>query len=940
MAPTGQRPTVTYGQPTTLDVARNQKYNVLPVAGTKRGCDDLEILVAPPVQPIQQSLSIRQLPAQTTSPLPPRPRESPLPPRLQASRIIPVEAANQSQANAASRLVPLPPKISSTPGPSQNPLLTLRHPRYGLPSKLIDNLESLGVRSIYPWQSSCLLGKGLLEGEQNLVYTAPTGGGKSLVADILLLKRIIETPGKKSILVLPYVALVQEKLKWLRALVDGVTKNVEDIPDGQPNPTWRRSSTLIRVAGFFGGSKSSMNWSDCDVAVCTIEKANSIVNTAIEEGKYGELGVVVLDELHMLNDEHRGYLMELLATKLMSLDTGVQIVGMSATLPNPQLLAKWLNAKFYIAKYRPIPIEEHLVYENEVYPTANAKEFFRTASQLTAKSVTSTPRPKARRTISKSDHHDLANPMTNAVVALSVETAVAGHGALVFCNSRMGAERTACLISDAIPVDTCDPQTHDRRQDLLASLHALPGGFESSFLKTVPCGVGFHHAGLTIEERDLVAEAYDVGVLKVMVATCSLAAGINLPARRVILNGARMGRDLVGPAMLRQMRGRAGRKGKDEIGETYLCCHQSDLEAVAELLEAEMPPVISCLTPEKRGIKRAVLEVVAIRMASSRVALDQYVHSSLLWHTTDHAVVEEMVELSIRDLLESELIQTTEDEGCLEPTKLGLAVVASGLSPEDGVFVHSELRRALESFVMDGDMHIFYLFTPVQTAGLGEISWLKFRDQLENLDESGMRALRLVGVNPAFVNRLVNSGAELKENTPDEIRLARIYRRAYSAFQLRDLCNEFPVHEISVKYSVPRGQIQTLAQTCHGFAAGMIKFCERMGWGMLGAVLEHMLDRLRAGARADLLEMAQVAFVKSRMARIFWENGFKSVRALSEADPQALVPVMMQAQTRKMKLPGEAAAKFKAKLLARAEIIVSSASRVWERQQMVRWEEE
>ena len=57
-------------------------------------------------------------------------------------------------------------------------------------------------------------------------------------------------------------------------------------------------------------------------------------------------------------------------------------------------------------------------------------------------------------------------------------------------------------------------------------------------------------AGLTIEERDIVAEAYDKGVIKVIVATCSLAAGINLPARRVILQGARMGRDLVGPAML------------------------------------------------------------------------------------------------------------------------------------------------------------------------------------------------------------------------------------------------------------------------------------------------------------------------------------------------------------------------------------------------------
>lgn len=57
-------------------------------------------------------------------------------------------------------------------------------------------------------------------------------------------------------------------------------------------------------------------------------------------------------------------------------------------------------------------------------------------------------------------------------------------------------------------------------------------------------------AGMTIEERDLIASAYDLGIIKVIVATCSLAAGINLPARRVILHGARMGADLVGPAML------------------------------------------------------------------------------------------------------------------------------------------------------------------------------------------------------------------------------------------------------------------------------------------------------------------------------------------------------------------------------------------------------
>ncbi|KAH0841099.1 hypothetical protein AYO21_06592 [Fonsecaea monophora] len=937
MAPPWHQTTLSTGQATSIDLARNQSYGTKPLAGIKRTIDAVrDVQISPPVQ----SSSSVPRPQTIDTPLS---RHNCQAPRLQASCITRPDYSDDSKAAPNPTPIHIPPFKSSTPGPSQNPLLSLRHARYGLPSKLVDNFESLGVRAIYSWQSSCLLGRGLLTGEQNLVYTAPTGGGKSLVADILLIKRVIEDPIAKAILVLPYVALVQEKLRWLRSLVDKVPKVVCDSLDGVPTPTWRQPTPFVRVSGFFGGSRTNISWSDCDIAVCTIEKANSLVNSAIEEGKYGDIGVVVLDELHMISDEHRGYLMELLATKLMSLAWGeknVQIVGMSGTLPNPQLLAQWLNAKFYIAKYRPIPIEEHLVYENAIYPTANAKEFFRTASQLAAGDAVPTQRPQPQRTIARSNHKELQSPTPNAVVALAVETALAGHGALVFCGSRMGAENTALLISDALPTDHLSREELERRQDLLASLCALPGGFEPSFSKTVPCGVGFHHAGLTTEERELVCEAYDAGILRVMVATCSLAAGINLPARRVILNGARMGRELVGPAMLRQMRGRAGRKGKDEVGETYLCCQKADLEAVAELLEAEMPPVESCLTPEKRGFKRALLEVIATRMASSIASLDGYVRSSLLWHSIGHSQVAEMVEMAKQALLQDGLIQEGEYDGCLEPTRLGIAVVASGLGPEDGTFIHAELRRALEAFVMDGEMHIFYLFTPVQTTGLAEISWLTFRNQLEDLDESGIRAIRLIGVNPAFVNRLVNSGAQLKENTAEEIHMARIYRRAYSAFQLRDLCNEMPIHEISLKYSVPRGQVQTLAQTCHGFAAGMIKFCERMGWGMLAAVLEHMLDRLRAGARADLLEMAQIAFVKSRMARMLWENGFKSVRALSEADPQALVPIMMQAQARKMKLQGEAAAKFQAKLFSKAEIIVSSANRLWERQQMVQWEEE
>ena len=87
----------------------------------------------------------------------------------------------------------------------------------------------------------------------------------------------------------------------------------------------------------------------------------------------------------------------------------------------------------------------------------------------------------------------------------------------------------------------------------------------------------------------------------------------------------------------------------------------------------------------------------------------------------------------------------------------------------------------------------------------------------------------------------------MKETTAEEMNLVRVYRRFYAALQLRDLCNEVPVHMVATKYDMPRGAIQNLAQTCEGFAAGMVRFCERMGWGMLAAVLEHTSDRLKAG---------------------------------------------------------------------------------------------
>lgn len=217
-----------------------------------------------------------------------------LPPRLTPSRIVDIAPEDgvprpddsvhgevESVARYSQRQT-----IAATPTTSVDPALSLAHPCYRLPEALVANTESMGIRSIYPWQKQCLLAPGLLSGERNLVYSAPTGGGKSLVADVLMLKRILAEPESKALLVLPYVALVHEKVRWLQRAVDGIRRGDAAAADDdeeesqsqklrrEDKPEWlrRRENGIVNVVGFFGGSKARHTWNDFDIGVCTIEK--------------------------------------------------------------------------------------------------------------------------------------------------------------------------------------------------------------------------------------------------------------------------------------------------------------------------------------------------------------------------------------------------------------------------------------------------------------------------------------------------------------------------------------------------------------------------------------------------------------------------------------------------------------------------------------------
>lgn len=241
-----------------------------------------------------------------------------------------------------------------------------------------------------------------------------------------------------------------------------------------------------------------------------------------------------MDELHMLDDESRGYIMELMATKLMSLEHDIQLIGMSATLSvsppffrflgsskrsnylvleylisfrciqdqflmrnfkNAKILATWLNdARFYQTGYRPIPIKEYLVYENNVYNAASSTSFYNTATQLNSQVATKTQKNvEPVRTIIGSKHKEYSNPVVNSVVALATETAKSGYGALVFCSSRLGCETNAELISRAMPrLEELDEEILEKRQDVVRDLRSLMTGMEHIIEKVLPYGVAFH----------------------------------------------------------------------------------------------------------------------------------------------------------------------------------------------------------------------------------------------------------------------------------------------------------------------------------------------------------------------------------------------------------------------------------------------------------------
>ncbi|KAK7384898.1 hypothetical protein VNO78_30601 [Psophocarpus tetragonolobus] len=765
-----------------------------------------------------------------------------------------------------------------------------------LPPEICSIYRKKGISKLYNWQVDCLRVDGVLH-RRNLVYCASTSAGKSFVAEILMLRRVIVT-GKMALLVLPYVSICAEKAEHLERLLEPLGKHVRS---------------------YYGNQGGGTLPKDTSVAVCTIEKANSLINRLLEEGRLSEMGIIVIDELHMVGDPRRGYLLELMLTKLRyaagegipkssdgessggSSDKadpaqGLQIVGMSATMPNVAAVADWLQAALYQTEFRPVPLEEYIKVGNSIYN----------------KSM------ELSRIISKAA--DLGGKDPDHVVELCNEVVQEGQSVLIFCSSRKGCESTARHISKFLKSFTVDVNDCEFA-DITSAINSLgkcPAGLDPILAETLPSGVAFHHAGLTVEEREIVETCYRKGLLRVLTATSTLAAGVNLPARRVIFRQPKIGYDFLDGTRYKQMAGRAGRTGIDTKGESILICKPEEIKKVTGLLNESCPPLHSCLSEDMNGMTHAILEVVAGGIVQTASDINRYVRCTLLNSTKPFVDVVKSAQESLRWLCKRKFLEWNEDTKLYSTTPLGRASFGSSLCPEESLVVLADLSRAREGFVLASDLHLVYLVTPINVDV--EPDWELYYEHFVKLSPLDQSVGNRVGVTEPFLMHMAH-GAPLRSfnKARDNTRLLhnerrnqlgicnatsnysdqtlRVCRRFFVALILSLLVQETPVGEVCEAFKVARGMVQALQENAGRFASMVTVFCERLGWHDLEGLVAKFQNRVSFGVRAEIVELTTIPYVKGSRARSLYKAGLRTPLAIAEASTSEIVKALFESSS-------------------------------------------
>ena len=468
--------------------------------------------------------------------------------------------------------------------------------QYDLPKKIVSLLTNeWNIITFHPPQIESL--PIALSGE-NLLLCAPTASGKTLVAQLAIVKKLVETdPGSRAVYIVPLKALASEKVTEMKELADPLGLKVG--------------------IGIGDRSRENVGLDDADIIVCTSEKFDSLLRN---RPKFlDKVSIVIADEVHLVNEITRGPTLEVNLARIMIEIPDAQIVALSATIGNSEIVAKWLKAKLIISNWRPVPLRYATLTELEVKvrkEISNGEEM---------------PLPPAK---------NLEGPKSNQVWATLSDTIAEGGQLLCFVSTRKSAQSVARDLAKRMKKKAEKEDDKNSLKTWKNISEKIREGSESSqtgdkLVEAISGGVAFHHAGLTSGQRKVIEESFKRGDLMCISATPTLAAGVNLPARRVLIRDLNRwdgeGSHLLSTMEVQQMMGRAGRPTYDNYGEAWIRC-KNDLDSdqmAYRYFESEPEDIVSKLHREP-SMRMHVLAAIATGGQKNRWALGNFFSHTFL----------------------------------------------------------------------------------------------------------------------------------------------------------------------------------------------------------------------------------------------------------------------------------------------------------------------
>ena len=734
----------------------------------------------------------------------------------------------------------------------------------GLPEGVGAHLEAEGIEELYPPQEAAVEA-GVTEGE-NLVAAVPTASGKTLVAELAMLSSVAR--GGKALYIVPLRALASEKKAEFER--------------------WEEFGVSVGVST--GNYESSGEWlASRDVIVATSEKVDSLIRNGAPWVE--DLTCVVADEVHLVDDSHRGPTLEVTLAKLRRINPDLQTVALSATVGNAGEVAEWLDAELVESDWRPVDLRVGVHYGNAVN--------FADGSQREV------PVGRGQR-------------QTAALVDDALDE---GGSSLVFVNSRRNAESAARRLGDV----TRGHLTDDERADLAALADEVRGVSDTEtsddLAAAVAKGAAFHHAGLAPEHRRLVEDAFRERLIKGVCATPTLAAGVNTPSRRVIVrdwqryDGEFGGMKPLDVLEVHQMFGRAGRPGLDPYGEALLLA--SDSETQEELFDryvwADPEPVRSKLANQS-ALRTHALATVASGFATSRSELLEFFDRTLCATQFQDGRLAGQTD-EVLDYLEANgFLERDGDGDGLSATSVGHTVSRLYLDPMSAAEILDGLRDAEERgaekrrALAGGDGGDDANADADADAGFRPASELAADadDDYEGPYPTPLGLYHLVSRTPDMYHLYLKSGdretyteecyereAEFLGSVPSEyedVRFEDWLSALKTARLLEDWANEVDEDRITDRYGVGPGDVRGKVDTAEWLLGAAERLAGELGYDAVP--VREAKKRAEYGVREELLDLAGVRGVGRKRARRLYEAGIETRADLRDAEKSVVLAAL------------------------------------------------